>query len=428
MQNTGSCVSRAFQLQKQPIFRHNIKGLITPLCCVECLSLSCDKLRLFRLGSVEKLQMEWPFIASVPRIKTPGEHMQYLWQFYLLLFVILVQGIILTFSKKIGKTVFLWLCFIELTFIAGFRAWDIGNDTLPYIRTFVRGGEGSYMEKGYLLYNQLLALFTSNPQILLLTNALLINRTICQFIKKYSSVVLFPILLFVLLFFGSTLNIMRQFLALSIILYALPFVIQRKFVPFAICCLLASSFHTSSLVALGLYWLYTLKFKWKYIILALVGTVLCAWLLAPILNKIIIATDRYTYVANLLAEDSLKMASFFKLGIDISVFIFCYFSYRIYGNKFSVSAVLPPRFLLWCSFITCCLQIVSIRATTLDRIPIYFSIFSLISIPMFVHCYPKKARLLLAFFIFLCFVLYKSMVFVYRPEWNHILPFGFCFN
>lgn len=63
----------------------------------------------------------------------------------------------------------------------------------------------------------------------------------------------------------------------------------------------------------------------------------------------------------------------------------------------------------------------------MERLVLYFSIFDLISIPYFVRCYPKITRILVACGIVCFFILYHSIVLVYRPNWNTVLPFEFYF-
>ncbi len=359
--------------------------------------------------------------------------MHYIWQFYLLLGVILVQGLFLGFGSKFGKQIFLWLCFAELVFIAGFRAWNIGADTQIYIQAFITAINhidlsSSYMEKGYIWYNQFIALFTSNPQTILVVNAFVITGSLLWLIKKYSSVVLLPVLLLVISYFAGTMNIMRQYLALTIVLYGFQFVIKRQLIPFLLCCLFASTFHYSSLLAVGLYFLYPLPFKTKYAIVIGVFSVCALWLLAPIVDQIISLTERYErYKGNILLGDETAIASIIKTFIQLVIFGFCYFSYRyIYRPNGLVSSI-NLEFLVWCSFVATCLQFVSIRGTVLERLVLYYSIFDLISIPFFVRCYPVKLRISIAVILVGCFILCQSVIFVYRPEWNPVLPFKFCF-
>ena len=358
--------------------------------------------------------------------------MQYLWQFFLLLGLMFIQGIFFPLKTKKGKNIFLFLVFAELSFIAGFRAWNIGNDTINYIYTFILSINfpeliKSHMEKGYLLYNQSIAFFTHSPQVFLLISAIIIIGSVCFFIRKYSSGILLSILLFVILYFGDTMNIMRQYLALSVVLLALPFVIKRQFLPFCLCCVIASSFHISALLAISLYFLYCIPFKIQYLLGVIFITILTLLFLTPIIEQIIALTGRYNdYQGTILLGEDTKIASIVKTLIQGAITCFCIFSYKYCKNS-SIRTILPISFLLWCSVAAVCIQFISIRGTVLERLVIYFSIFNLLSIPLFVGTYSKPFRILIGSGLIFCFVLYACVIFIYRPDWNHILPFSFCF-
>ncbi len=362
--------------------------------------------------------------------------MEYLWQFYFLIGLVTLQGLLLVSgNNKSGKRLFLWLCFIELVFIAGFRAWNIGADTPNYVGEFIsaiagRDWSGSHMESGYVLYTQFLALFTSNPQAILIANAFVITGAILQTIRKYSPVVLLPVLLFVILDYATTLNILRQYMALAIVLLSFPFVVKRQFVFFAISCLIATTFHTSAILAIGLYFIYPLKFKFKNLWWIMLATMVCFILLAPIADKIISLTGRYaSYQGNILLGEETKVASVIKTFVQLSIAGFCVFSYKfLYKEEMHKTKIgLPVSFLLWCSVISVCLQFISIRGIVMERLVIYFSTLNFLSVPFFVHCYPKKSRWLVVIILLACFIAYRSIIFVYRPDWNPVLPFEFCF-
>lgn len=260
--------------------------------------------------------------------------MAYLWQFYLLIGIILIQGLFLAFGSKHGRVFFLWLCFVELTLIAGLRAWNIGSDTHNYVALFIGAIHHvnisfSYMEKGYVLYNKILALFTSDPQAILMANAFIITGSILQFIRKYSVSVLLPVLLFVIWQFAGTLCIMRQYMALAVILLSIPFVIKRQLLPFVLSCIIATSFHTSAILALGLYFLYPLPFKYKYMLGIFIGTIFGFLFLAPLLDRILPIIGRYDgYVGGILLGEETKIASIMKTLLHTAIFIFLLVSYR----------------------------------------------------------------------------------------------------
>ena len=360
--------------------------------------------------------------------------MQYLWQYYLLIGIVLIQSSLFISLGQKGKIFCVFLCFLELSFLSGFRSWNIGNDTLAYVNTFILSINfpelmKSHMEIGFLYLNRFIGFFTNNPQAILITTSIFIIGVWMRTLYKYSTFLGLSLLLFTILEFSSSMCIVRQEFSLCIILLGLPFVIKRQLIPFLAFVAIAMTIHTSAISAIGLYFIYPLKFKMKYFFWVLIGTVVVFVFLAPILDQIIGLLGRYGgYKGRSLLGEETKIASLVKLLIKGSQLAFCIFTYKyILPKTQKVPSILPVPFLLWCLFASFSIQFISVRGTLIERIGLYFSPFTFISIPYFVRCYPAKMRIFVAAGLLLCFILYKSIVFVYRPEWNYVLPFEFCF-
>ena len=355
-----------------------------------------------------------------------------LWQYYLLIVVVSIQGL---FCLRNNNKIFLLITFLELFFISGFRAWHIGNDTLPYVHTFIATCSSfdlsnTHMEKGYLLFNKCLSFFTDNPQSILIVTSFIILGIISCFTYKNSKFIFLSILLFVILHFSTALTMIRQEMALVIVLMGFGFVKRRLFIQFLLCCLFAATFHTSAIIGIVLYFIYPLNIKMKNIITILAITILIFIFIAPFLERILQILGRYqSYVGNRLMGDEIKLASIMKTLIEFSIFVFCFISYFFVYKKNNNQNIflIRPQFLLITSLLALCIQFVSIRGTILERVAFFFSFFNIVSIPTFINCYSKNIKFLLVFIIMSLFIIYKSIVFIYRPEWNYVLPFEFCF-
>ena len=355
-----------------------------------------------------------------------------LWQYYLLLMVVSIQGLL---CLKNNNKVFLFITFFELFVISGFRAWHIGNDTIRYIHVFIANVfsfdlSHSHMEKGYLLLNKTLSFFTDNPQAILVITSFCILSGVFYFINKYSKFIFLSTLLFIILYFSTTLNIIRQCMALALILFSLNFVIKRQFIQFLLCCLLAITFHTSSIIAILLYFIYPLNIKMKNIITILVMAIIIFVFIAPFLERIVLLFSKYrVYMGNILLGEGIKIASILKTILNFFIFLFCFISYFfIYSDKKNNEKfIIRPQFLVMMSLIALSIQFISIRSILLEKISLYFSIFNIISIPSFINCYSKQNKIILSFLFIAFFILYSTIILIYRPEWNRVLPFEFCF-
>ena len=354
-----------------------------------------------------------------------------IWQYYLVIGIVSIQGFLCLKNKN---KIFLLITFLELFFISGFMNWNIGNDTLNYVNNFIAVISSldltySHMEKGYLLFNKILSLFTNDAQAILIVTSFFIISTIFYFIYKQSKFIFLSVLLFVIFQFSVTMCLVRQYMALSIVLLGFSFVIKRQFIKFLLCCLLAMTFHTSAVSAIVLYFIYPLNIKIKNIITILVVTSLIFLFIGPFLNNVFQVLGRYQgYIGSRLMGEEIKTASIVKTLMEFVVFIFCFISYFFVNNKEHNSKfIIRPQFFLLSSLLALCIQFISIRGTVLERIAFYFSFFNMISIPAFINCYSKNIKLILVIIIIGFFILYKSIIFIYRPEWNYVLPFEFCF-
>ena len=356
-----------------------------------------------------------------------------LWQYFLLIGIVSIQGL---FCLRNNNKTFLLITFLELFFISAFRSWNIGNDTLEYVHTFIATCSSfdlyrSHMEKGYLLFNKILSLFTNNPQAILIATSFIILSIIFCFIYKNSKFIFLSVLLFVIIQFSTALTMIRQEMALVIVLIGFRFVIKREFIKFLLCCLLATTFHTSAIVAIVWYFIYPLNIKIKNIITILITTILVFVFIAPFLDKIFQILGRYQgYMGTLLMGEEIKLASIMKTLIEFVIFVFCFVSYffTYKSKKHTTEFILRPQFLLLTSLLALCIQFISIRGTLLERIAFYFSFLNIISIPAFINCYSKNIKFILTIIIIGLFVLYRCIIFRYRPEWNYVLPFEFCFK
>ena len=354
-----------------------------------------------------------------------------LWQYYLLLVIVSIQGF---FCLKRKNKIFLFITFLELFFISGFRNWNIGNDTKHYIDVFVAISSNldlsTHMERGYLLFNKVLSLFTENPQSILIVTSFCILSIIFYFIYRYSKFVFLSAIFFLILQFSTVLTMIRQEMALIIVLLGFSFVVKRQFIKFLLCCILAATFHTSAIIAIVWYFIYPLNLKIKNIIAILLLTIFIFIFIAPFLDKVFQILGRYqSYIGSRLLGEEIKLASVMKTFVSFFVFLFCFVTYFFINKSkenFS-NFIIRPQFLLISSLGALCMQFISIRGTVLERIAFYFSFFNIISIPAFINCYSKNIKILIEVIIIGLFITYASIIFIYRPEWNYVLPFEFCF-
>jgi len=162
-------------------------------------------------------------------------------------------------KSKTTKKFFVTLVILSLAIPAGLRDISVGLDTWSYIRaiqsaSFSYSGElfYTYFEGGFSLIIKALAYVFNEPHYVILIIALVTNtliiKTLWAFKDKYSFS--FSVFLYYSLYYFESYNILRQYLAMSIIFYGMRFILDRRYVTFSVLTLLASSIHGAAIIGL----------------------------------------------------------------------------------------------------------------------------------------------------------------------------------
>ncbi len=173
------------------------------------------------------------------------------------------------------KTIFLFLSMSLLFFFMAMRGKSVGADTKQYYSAFIQiynlkfsevftasiyGADSRSwllpLEMGYRLYNKLLTFWGSSGQIITIANSVLIIVMNYVLIKRHSQNLMLSVWLYITLgFFQTQMNTTRNAIAILIVYLSFDYIKKRKAIPFSVCILTATMFHTSSLIFFALYWL-----------------------------------------------------------------------------------------------------------------------------------------------------------------------------
>lgn len=129
------------------------------------------------------------------------------------------------------------------------------------------------MENGYLIFNHLLSLISHSPFILLFATSLVILSGHYYLIKKYSPIVWLSVLLYYMVAFNQSLFVLRQQMAMSMVLFTFPFIEKQRLLPFVLIIALSFTIHMTALVFVPLYFIYPLKSK-KILIISLLAIII----------------------------------------------------------------------------------------------------------------------------------------------------------
>ena len=191
---------------------------------------------------------------------------------------------IIAFAEKKRLPIFLTCSVLALLIpclIAGFRAQNVGTDVMVYVKPLTesaicadnlkeyfnsywyrewRNLYVQYYEIGFSMLVFVVAKLTKNLGCVLFAISAVI--TVPMYIalsrNRKNAPVWLGMLTFYLLFYSASLNIMRQWAAMSFLLLALQLLREKKYIWTVILTLFACLFHSSALIAFmiyGVYWL-----------------------------------------------------------------------------------------------------------------------------------------------------------------------------
>lgn len=321
--------------------------------------------------------------------------------------VLIIRGILIIYivficvallaiiAKKSNRTVYVCGIILILSLFVGLRDISIGDDTETYYQMFLYLRYGIFSpnyEYGFSLISYfILKLFNDihAPFIVFsfITNTLIICR-LWEIRNRYSFVS--SIVLYMILYYPSCCNIMRQYLAIAIIFWGLRFLEKDKLKIYLLIVLLSISIHTSAAVAIFYIFIYEINTKREnkrktkmYIVLGLV----CVPILA-IAAYYVFGHYAYYFLNN---NNSVGLFNFIRImyvliGMVLSYSVFSQvdtlqikFRNRIQKNQVSLNKIILISY-----SVGVLLYFLGYYKTTIMRIGIYFGINEILFIPLIV--------------------------------------------
>lgn len=176
----------------------------------------------------------------------------------LLMYLLLacLSAFIASLADKKNKKLIIVIPVIILSIISGFRAESVGVDTHTYqvaIYTYLHKG-AIYVDHEFLFYEIsafILRIFGSQSAVLLAWSILTISLFFSAIWENRSYIkVSAAVFLFVVFYYGGTMNGIRQFISISVVIWSSKFLKRRHYLKFILAVAFASLFHRSALIAL----------------------------------------------------------------------------------------------------------------------------------------------------------------------------------
>lgn len=295
-------------------------------------------------------------------------------------------------ADKTEEKNYVWLIVLLLTLMSGLRHPLVGWDTANYIEkfTYIANKQFQYaygLENSFKWICYVFLKVIPNVSALLTTLAFITNFFVVIRLWELRKVATFSTMVacFYMGFFFMSLNVMRQFCAMGIVFYATRYLVKHQSVRFVVGVLIASLFHRSAIICLGLVAFDILRWRelrgrYKLFLLGVVACspVLLAWVL-----------KRMSYYDKYLALSDVD----FGLIVPAKIAFFSFavlFVFWIYGKNHHFpdwqAVKMEEKNAVFlsciCYAVGLCLMFASYFIVMMNRLGWYFSIFECVFMGM----------------------------------------------
>ncbi|MDQ0198786.1 transmembrane protein EpsG [Neobacillus ginsengisoli] len=289
------------------------------------------------------------------------------------------------------------------------HSFEINNYTWDFVK--------SQKEIGFGILQMILKRYSSDPQILLLTTAIITNVLIIIVLYKYSR--MFELSTYVYItggWFLVSMNGIRECLAAAIVFTATKFLIDGSWKRYILVVLFASTFHESALVLIPIYFLsrYRAWSKATFILLGLSVLIVLGFdKFSSVLFSAIKDTE-YGHYQNFNegGANTLRVAVF---GVPIII---------SYFGREKLRGIFPESdYIVNMSIIGFIFMIVSTQNWIFARFSIYFELYQLILISWIVKLFNQKDQRVVYYLILVCYLIYyyyesvKSLNIIYQSNY-----------
>lgn len=323
------------------------------------------------------------------------------------------------------------------------RSLYTGNDTISYYKLFRYYSTGYTMEQyssagfdwmdvyvdiGWRYINVLFSKISDSYQLFISVIAIFLYLFTTRYIKKNSPNIAISVLLFFLLLYHQYLNVLRQAVAIVIILMSFELLKNKKYIKYSVCILIASLFHKFAVVSFVLIPFYIIKYK--------KGTARIAILVSAILtvSGAILVFPTFLGYSGAHLNDQTGIKSLFSLVLNSIIFLsseyLCYAKEidEDYSEEIDVKITEEGiSFYRWINLMAVCLSILEMGLPVMYRVEYFFSVYQIIGLPTIMMSSIKNKKNISIVFLILVIVLivYRIGIAIYRPEWMTDFPYKF---
>lgn len=309
--------------------------------------------------------------------------------------------------------------FLPFAFNAMLRG-RVGTDWIVYNAYYyeISNGGRSFSEPLFNLLNKILYSISANSALLFATVSFITLLLFFMGIFQNSEMVPYSILLFFATGkYFSSLNQIRQMLAMSIFFYAWKYIKERRPGKYFSCLLAACLIHSSSAIFMPLYFLYGIRYDARRV-LRIAGYYCLALPLILVCSPILVRLTRFAWYM-----DSRFANNFDLIGFTLSALIASFHVWLLYRQENADDGP-EPGFMTMLSVMSCLLYFLTSAIPQVTRIAEAYSVLQILSIPNLIsgekNMYIRQAMPAVCALLFICKLLYN----VYSTQWWYgVLPY-----
>lgn len=322
---------------------------------------------------------------------------------------------------------FAFLVFAPVVWMAGNRGWiaDTGAYILAYrdmpssLSAIPAYAVTVTKDKGFYIFSALLKVIIGKDEVIYLTILATIQGiALVTVYRKYSMSYVLSIFLFLIStdYIAWMFNGIRQFMAVSIIFLATPFMLAKKYVPLLLVILLAATVHQTALIMIPLILIAQGEAWNKRTLLFIVATLAAILFVGEFTNLLDMALEETQY-ENVISE----YTSFKDDGTNpIRVLVYSIPAILAFVGRHKIRKS-DDQLIKFCtnmSIISAGLYMISMFTSGIymGRLPIYASLYGYILLPWEIeHLFTRRTRKFIYAVLVLCYGVfyYLQMRFVY---------------
>ncbi|MFQ9927678.1 MAG: EpsG family protein [Anaerobutyricum soehngenii] len=354
--------------------------------------------------------------------------------YYLLLAVVLINGIF--FGKK--RKWYVFSTFFLIILVAALRSTDIAIDLAGhYARDYeviAKSGWNAFpqlvtltgYDPGFIVFCKLIGYISADPQCFVAITSIFIYFSVAVYIYKYSDDVVLETFLFITSFmYFMYMNIIAQAIAAAILMWAMKFLIDKKYVYYFILAIIAVSIHGSAWLILLYIPLEFLKPK-RYNIVAFIAIVIMATLgynkiISILINTVFKQFSFYFTNGNIHGlGQAMDLYTFCHLMIYVLAiclaFIFIYYHKEVQlepariikgrGRRILEIPQISSNFLVYMTICAIVFRVMATKIYVVSRMGYYTYFFGLTLIVRSLNKTHGKQRIILKMFVYVIFLLF----------------------